>query len=350
VVTAATTQREDALFKPTTLKPLAAALTILVAAALAPPADAQSEPIKIVFSTYWPTSYDYLWKPIEHFAERVESETGGRVVFELFHSAQLFGGKEEFGALERGDIDMSAPLDIYHTGKVPELGVTSLPFLWSTPASLQKTLDAGLWELGLTQTLREKHNMVVLDVAVGGPYQFYAKDFQVRTPDDVKGRKWAVSGTTHAKMIEVLGGSPTTMSSGELYLALQRGTVDATTRPLLTGIGRKLYEVVGHLTVLNFAYFTTFLAINADKWDSLPADMQAVMKAAAKARGREQLERVHAFLDQATTLFRNEGVEVHVADEGELAAFRERVGPVYDWWTAQVESGQRYIDFARTHR
>jgi len=321
-------------------------LSVVAGLALAVPGAQAQDPIKITFSTYWPTSYDYLVKPIEAFAQRVEEESGNRVAFEIFHSAQLFGGKEEYGALSRGDIDMSAPLDIYHTGKVPALGVTSLPFMWPSPAALQKTLDAGLWDQGLREQLLED-DIVVLDVAAGGPYQIYAKDFAVRGPGDIEGKKWAVSGTTASKAIELLGGSPTTMSSGELYLALQRGTIDGTTRPLLTGLGRKLYEVVGHLTVTNMAYFTSFLAINKDTWDALPADIQQIMQDAAAERSKDQLKRLEGFLDEAIAEFEAKGVEVHLASDAELGAFKEQMAPVYDWWQGEVEGAEELIEFAR---
>lgn len=328
---------------------LALGAVVVGTALLHAPAAQAEETYKLTFSTYWPTSYEYLYKPVEAFAKRVEENSEGRIEIEMFHSGQLFGGKEEFGAVERGDIDMSAPLDIYHTGKVPALGVSSLPFMWPSPASLQKTLDAGLWDQGINQAL-EDHNMVVLNVAVGGPYQIYAKDFEVRGPDDLKGKKIAVSGTTASKALELMGGSPTTMSSGELYLALQRGLIDGTTRPLLTGIGRKLYEVLDHLTITNMAYFTSFLVINKDTWDELPPDLQQVVQEAADQRSADQLARLQDFLDEAVGLFEEKGVQVHHASESELQAFKEEMAPVYDWWKGEVEGADKLIAFARENQ
>jgi len=311
-------------------------------------ADGQ-EQIKLTFSTYFPMAYEYGVKPIERFMEKVEERSGGRVAFEFFHSAQLFGGKEEFGALARGDIDMAAPVDIYHTGKVPALGITNLPFLWPSPASLQKTLDAGLWDLGLRAALRAQ-NIVVLNVAVCGPNQIYASDFPVRGPEDFAGRKWAASGTTAAKAIELMGGAPTTMTSAELYLALQRGTVDGTTRPLMTGIGRKLYEVNKYLTIVNMNYCTIMLAINKDRWDALPDDIRAIMKTAAAERSGEQLALVEAYRGRAIAEFKAKGVEVHIADAAAIVAFKAKMTPVYDWWKGEVDGGEELIEFARSHR
>ncbi len=323
-------------------------VSFVLVLALNTPVHAKSKTIEIVLSTYWPTSYEYLLVPLINFTKNVEKESNGRVKFKVYHSGQLYKGKEEFAAVERGDIDMSAPLDIYQTGIVQELGISNLPFMWNSPASLQKTLDAGLWDLGINQKIL-KHNMVVLGVAAGGPYQFYAKDFKVVSPRDLKGKKWGVSGSTACKAVELLGGAPTTMSSGELYMALQRGTIDGCTRPLLTGLGRKLYEVVENLSVTNMSYFCSFLVINKEKWDSIPKDIQEIMKKASQKRGQEQLQRLNVFLKEAIDLYKEKGVKVHINTSEELSKFKGEMEPVYGWWLKKVKDGKKYIEFAEAN-
>ncbi len=311
-------------------------------------ADAKEKSIEIVFSTYMPTSYGYLVQPLTEFIATVEKETAGKVKFNFFHSGQLYKGKEEFAALERGEIDMAAPNDLYLTGIVPETGISNLPFLWETPASMQKSLDAGLWSLGINEKFL-KHNVVVLGTAAGGPYQVYSKGFKVTAPEDFKGQKWGVSGSTASKAVELMEGSPTTMSSGELYLALQRGTINGTTRPLITGLGRKLYEVVDNLSVTNMAYFTCMLAINKEKWDSLPKDVQDVITAAAKQRDQRQLELLEAFMADAMKQYKDKKVTVHSATPEELALFKEKMVPVHEWWLTKVTDGKKYLDFVAEH-
>lgn len=304
---------------------------------------------KLTFSTYWPTSYNYLIDPIFTFAETVKERTNGRVEIEIFHSQQLFGGKEEFAALERGDIDMSAPMDTYNTGAIPELGIASMPFLWPSPRAMQTSLDAGLWDLGVSQAM-EKRGVKVLNVAAGGPYQFYGKGFEIKKPSDLKGKKIAVSGTAASRAMELVGASPTSMSSGDLYVALQRGTIDATSRPLITGIGRKLYEVLDNVTVVNMSYFATALAINLDKWNQLPADIQQIMEEAAFERGQQQLRLLEAYMAEAQSLFEANNVNYHVATQAELAEFQKAVDPVYAWWKEQVPDANKYIEFAKKNQ
>lgn len=308
---------------------------------------AQTKPIEIVFSTYMPTSYGYLIKPLEDFITTVEKETNGRVKFKFFHSGQLYKGKEEFAAMERGEIDMCAPNDLYLTGIVPETGISNLPFLWATPADMQASLDAGLWNLGINQKF-EQHNVKVLGTAAGGPYQIYSKDFIVTSPADLKGKKWGVSGSTASKAIELMEGSPTTMSSGELYMALQRGTINGCTRPLITGLGRKLYEVVDNLSITNMAYFTCVLAINMEKWNSLPEDVKNIMIKAAKQRDQQQLALLEAFMADAVRQYNDKGVNIHIATPQELASFKKEMIPVHEWWLTQVPDGKKYIDFVHT--
>ena len=305
---------------------------------------AASEPIKIVFSTFWPTSYEYVWLPVKHFAEKVEKESQGRIKFELCHSKQLYGAMEEFGALERGDIDMASPTDIYHTGIIPELGISSLPFLFRDSESLQKMLDQGLWELGIRQKLLE-HDIVVLGIAAGEPYQIYSKNVQVFSPEDMKGKKWGVSGATHSKAVELLGGIPDVMSSGKLHTAFREGRIDGCTRPFLTGRGRHLYEVADHLTVTNFACYSTFLGMNRKKWDQLPEDLQDIMKKAASERNQEQLRRIGSYVGESIAFFKAKGVRVHISTSEEADRFRKAMSPVYEWWGGEVPDVRRYINF-----
>jgi TRAP-type C4-dicarboxylate transport system substrate-binding protein len=217
--------------------------------------------------------------------------------------------------------------------------------LWPSPTSIQKTLDAGLFDLGISQAMA-KRNVKVLNVAAGGPYQFYGKGFKVRQPSDLKGKKIAVSGTAASKAMELIGAAPTSMSSSDLYIALQRGTIDATARPLLTGIGRKLYEVLDNVTLVNMSYFTTLLSINMNTWNKLPPDLQKIIQEAANERSVEQLKILNQYLIDAKPLFEKNGVDYYVAPESELVAFKKVVSPVYDWWKTQVPDAENYIDFA----
>jgi len=73
--------------------------------------------------------------------------------------------------------------------------------------------------------------------------------------------------------------------------------------PLITGIGRKLYEVLDNVTVVNMSYFTTFLSINMNTWNKLPPDLQKIVQDAANERSAEQLQILNQYLIDAKSLF-----------------------------------------------
>lgn len=308
-----------------------------------------AEPIKIIYSTYFPASYDYLLNPVINFTEKVEKQSNGRVKFKIYHSKQLFGAKEEFEALKDGKIDMSAPNFLYHTDIIPEYGIVSLPFLYDSVESLQKIIDKGLYDLGIKEKLAE-NNIVFLSAGVADPYQIYSKDFPVLTPFDINGKSWAVSGDTHKKAIELMKGKPITMGSGQIYMAFQRGVIDGTTRPLITGRGRKIYETVDYLSINNFSFLSSDLCINKKKWESLPEDIQEIIKKAAKERTEEQAQMVKNYSQDTIKFFQEQGVKVHINTKQETDKFRKAMEPVYDWWLTQVPDGKKYIDFVKTHQ
>jgi len=97
------------------------------------------------------------------------------------------------------------------------------------------------------------------------------------------------------------------------------------------------------------AYFCSFLVINKEKWQSLPQDIQEIMKKAARQREQEQLQRLNAFLKEALELYQEKGVKVHIASSDELAKFKAEMQSVYDWWLKKVPDGRKYIEFAQTH-
>src|SRR5690606_7311876 len=263
---------------------------------------------ELTFSTYLPPAYEYAWKPMENFVNKVQERSGGRVKINVFHSAQLFDGYEELPALSRGDVDIVNMTSTYPSGTVPALSVFTLPFLFDSTAHLKRALDAGLFDLGVSDELKNTHDAVVLGYAPWDPYEFYSRREAIKTGDDVKGKVWASTGSIDAQAIQMLGGSPTSLPSSELYLSFDRGVIDATPRPLLTGMGRNLFEVAKHISLVNFGLDVSILAINRKKWESLPADVQEIITVAAKERDADQLARVQTFITESIAKYESLGV------------------------------------------
>src|SRR5690606_29695508 len=267
-----------------------------------------AEKYELTVSTYLPPSYEYIYKPLESFAKRAEEKSQGRLKINIFHSGQLFDGYEELAALSRGDIDITNFSGSYAGGSIPALNIFTLPFLLNDMPHLRRAVDKGLLDLGIKQELASGHNALILGVAPFDPYELYSRKDPVLKADDFKGKVWATTSATDARAVQLLGGSPTGMSSSDLYLSFDRGVINATPRPLITGMGRSLYEVVKHFSLLNLAVDTWILTINNEKVGAHPEEVQDILVESAKGRDAEQFRRVHNYVKVAPKTFEDEGI------------------------------------------
>jgi len=308
------------------------------------PAVAQGEAIEITFSTYLPPTYAYVWEPIQNFVKTVETQSAGRVKFKVFHSAQLYDGYQELSAVSRGDVDMVNMTGTYPSGTVPALSIFTLPFMFTSVDHLERALKGGLLDLGIKQELSNDHNTVILGVGPFDPYEFYSRKTPINAAADVANKVWATTGAIDARSIQLMGGSPTGMPSSELYLAFDRGVVDATPRPLLTGVGRKLYEVVDYLSLANFGIDTSILAINKEKWDGLPKDIQEIITKAAAERDQQQFKMVREFVQTALANFEKNGMTVNRIAPAQITEMKNLTAPAIMEWQQKVPNGKEYLD------
>lgn len=318
------------------------ALTAIALGLCTTTAAAQSKH-ELTLSTYLPPSYEYIYKPLENFAKRAEEKSQGRLKINIFHSGQLFDGYEELAAVSRGDVDIVNISGSYAGGSIPELNIFTLPFLLNDMPHLRRAVDKGLLELGISEKMAKDHDAIILGVAPFDPYELYSREKPVLKADDFKGMVWATTSATDARAIQLLGGSPTGMSSSELYLSFDRGVINGTPRPLITGMGRSLYEVVKHLSLVNLAVDTSILTINKTKFDSLPPELQQVLREAAQERDAEQFRLVDDYVKVALKTFEDKGMKIHRVAPEDREEMKARTSKAIDEWVAQIPNGADYL-------
>jgi TRAP-type transport system periplasmic protein len=159
------------------------------------------------------------------------------------------------------------------------------------------------------------------------------------TPEDLKGVKLRTPGSkTRVMSFEMLGASPITMNFGELYLALQQGTVDGQENPLLTIKNRSLHEVQKYMSLSGHVYTPVTFVMNGAKYDSLTPEQQTAVKEAAleAAKYTRQLG-----TDADASLLEELGQSMEI-NEIDRAAFVEAAKPI---WVAIGEvAGPEFAD------
>jgi tripartite ATP-independent transporter DctP family solute receptor len=108
----------------------------------------------------------------------------------------------------------------------------------------------------------------------------------VRTPQEMKGVKLRTPASpAWIALGKALGGNPTPMSFGEVYMGLKTGTIEGQDNPLPTDLNAKFYEVTKYIVLTDHVVNSVWPSMNEKKWQSLtPEDQELVMQAIDKAR------------------------------------------------------------------
>ncbi len=207
------------------------------------------------------------------WARQVEEATGGKVKVEIFWSQSLSKGKDNWEATKNGITDMAWCFHGYWPGLTPLADVISLPAL---PFKSAEKGSETLWKLyeAFPEIQKEFADNQVLLLFTSHPYLLITRDKQVKTMEDMKGMKVRMTGGPPTDMTLALGAVPTLIPMPEMFLSLQRGIVDGMGAPWEAIHGFRLYEVVKYYTEVPFPAVYFSIAMNRQKWESLPADVQ----------------------------------------------------------------------------
>lgn len=237
-------------------------------------------PIKIVFASWNPTEMpppielDPYFFMMNRWMDAIEYDTGGKVVFERYPAETLVKMGDCWESILEGLCDVSNVHPPTEPGKFPLTGILSLPGLFpnSTVGSMvaQKIFDEGY-------TKSDWEGVQSLCHMMNSPSDLGVRGKTVQTLDDWKGLKVAVMGEPETSTIQALGALPVGIPVTEQYIALERGTVDATWLEAFGQVAFKFYEVPDFsLTVCGGTMRTLDIVMNQKKWDSLPDDVKDV--------------------------------------------------------------------------
>ena len=211
---------------------------------------------------------------------------------------------------------------------VPDMGIVFGPFLFANWDECWKLIQSNWWA-EQSKKLEEKGlHILAANWAYGARHTLTTKP--VKTVDDLKGLQIRVpTNQIQTKGFEVLGATPVGMSLGDVYTALQQGTIDGGENPLATLYGRKHHEVAKYLIldghVLNFTNW-----ICSQMWfESLTEEQQKALVETGYEAGVFNNELQSKAEEHYMNLMKDEGVTVVVPSEEVLNGFRAKAADFY---------------------
>lgn len=326
--------------KTTLLASMFGAFAIALAMA---PASAQ-EPLKLRISGENPLVGLDL-QMAQRFDQLLEEELGDAYESEFFHTEALGDEVVHMQMIRTGQIDVY-PMGSDAIQLDPKWAVFDLPFVFDSRETVSRLLDGEIGE-ELRQSMREAAGLELLAFGEIGFRQITNNVRPIVVPADLDGIRIRVPGSPmRSLMFETYGATPVTMNLGELYLALQQGTVDAQENPLAGTINRSFHEVQKYFSMSNHVYTPVTFVMNGQKFDSLTPEQQEAVKQAAQ-QAAEFSRQLGAEADEKFIVQLRESGENEV-NQVDLAAFQAASEPVYEAIAeaAGAELTQRVRDLA----
>jgi tripartite ATP-independent transporter DctP family solute receptor len=308
------------------------------------PDDAANKPITIKLAYVVPETQSTHIASEKVFKKYVEEKSGGRLKVELYPNGQLGSDRQAIEGVSLGTIEMTIPAAAVLSGFEEKFMVFDLPFLFESREAAHRALDG---ELG--QKLSElliPHGLKNLVFAENGFRNITNNKKPITTPDDLKGLKIrTMENPVHIAAFKALGANPTPMAFGELFTALQQGTVDAQENPISLIYTSKFYEVQKYCTLSGHVYAPTAVLINNDFYNSLPEDLQKIIMEAAVAYRDYQRELAGQQDTEFIAKLKEAGMQVNELTPEQKKAFVEATKVVYEQFESKI--GKDLIEMAR---
>ncbi|QOD60959.1 TRAP transporter substrate-binding protein [Polaribacter haliotis] len=200
--------------------------------------------------------------------EKLKEKSNGKFIVNIYPSSQLGGERECLELLQIGSLDITKVSAAVLENFIPEYKVFSVPYMFRDKAHTFSVFDS---EIGESLLLKgEKFRLRGLTFYDAGSRSFYMKENPIKSPSDLKGKKIRVQKSNMAvAMVNDLGGSPTPISWGELYTALQQGVVDGAENNPPSFFTSKHYEVCKFYSLDEHTSVPDVLLIGTDTWSRL---------------------------------------------------------------------------------
>lgn len=272
----------------------------------------------------------------------IATASNGRLKFEYYPASQLGAERDTLEGVSLGTVDFAVISTGPILGFFPEIAVTSIPYLISNREAAWAVYD-GPFGQKLSAMMEKKTGMKVLGWAENGFRTFSNNKREIQRPEDMKGLKIrSMENDVHMEIISALGASAIPVSFAELYTALQQGTVDGQENGLALTYNNKLYEHLGYLTLDYHVYDPFVVVMSGEAWNSLPADLQALMT--QKAKEFIDLERKYSVRDveYCQQAMVDAGIKIYQPTEEDLQAFRNATAGIIDIIRTRV--GDELVD------
>lgn len=257
-------------------------MTLAVLLGFIQPVLAVDKVYQLKLAETWPTNFPIFGEATKGLAKMVETMSSGRLKIKIDSKNKHKAPLGIFDMVKAGQYDMGHSASYYWKGKVPNtLYFTSMPFGMIAPEQYAWFYYGGGMEL--MEKVYSKHNLLSFPGGNTGNQMGGWFQKEINRIEDLQGLKMRIPGFA-GEVLAAVGAKPINIPPGELYTALEKGTIDA-----LEWVGPSLDLRMGFHKIAPF-YYTGWhepatelqFLVNKKSFDKLPVDLQEILRVAMR--------------------------------------------------------------------
>jgi TRAP-type mannitol/chloroaromatic compound transport system substrate-binding protein len=293
----------------------------------------------------WPKSLDTLYGGAELIGKRVAAATGGKFNIKVFAAGEIVGGLQVLDAVQNATVECGHTATYYYFGKDPTFAFScAIPFGMNA-----RQQNAWMYHGGGLELMREffkEYNVIQFPAGNTGCQMGGWFRKPINKVADLKGLKMRIGGTGGLPLTK-LGVVPQQIAGGDIYPALEKGTVDAA-----EWVGPYDDEKLGFAKVAKYYYYPGWweggpeldLLVNIKAWEALPPEYKAILEAACAEANVWMVSKYDALNPDALKRLLATGVKLQPFSNEIMAACYKAATEVYDEFATKNPKFKKVYD------
>jgi tripartite ATP-independent transporter DctP family solute receptor len=268
---------------------------------------------------------------MKKIGELVKEKSNGAVTLDVFGNSQLGSERDLIEGLQLGSLQMTCVSTAPLAGFTDSFLVFDLPFIFSDTKTARAVLDS---DVGL-EILHS-----VDDQGLKG-LTWFENGFRnvtnnvrpITVPDDLKGIKIrTMENQMHMAAFQIMGADPTPMAMGDVFTALQQGTIDAEENPIPIVATNKFQEVQKYISMTGHLFSPTPVFVAKDYFDAMPEEYQKALQEAADEASPYQREQIDEQNVSGLEELKDGGMQDNTPEK---EPFQTATAPIYDQYVKE---------------
>lgn len=287
-----------------------------------------------------PFSIEYV-----EMTRKIGARTDGKFNIRLLVAKEIGIDRDEFPqALARGTIDMAWLYSPVMSGVFSFLGVFDLPYLTTDQDSVFKVNNA-VWPMLMEATKDAGYLIFSNGLHAWPPQDLLAKD-RIADLANLRGLKIRVWRAPDATLIKALGGEPVYMPIAEVYLAMQRGVVQALNTGPQAMVENSMWEIGKYYYAIRLEPGCSWTAVNKKKWEDLPEEYKKVLNEEVAAATKRIREKYDKEVNRQKGILKDKGVVIIEPSKREIDAWRKAAQSIWNSWAEKNPKNKQALELA----